>query len=130
MAQAKAALRTQVSAGLAALTPAQIVTQSAAVLTHLLGLPSFVNCRSASVYLPMDRGLEVDTWPIVEELLSRGAAVSIPRVTGRASEDMAMLKLEGLEQARSLPRTKWGIPGTPSRRSTSRSASRSARRSR
>ena len=110
MASHKAALRTQIKTALAALTPAQVMTQSAAVLSHLLGLPSFANCRSASVFLPMERGGEVDTWPIVRELLSRGASVAIPRVTGREPEDMVMLRLEGLAQAEGLPRTKWGIP--------------------
>lgn len=106
----KSALRKQIGAALKALTPAQIATQSTAVMAHLTGLPAYASCKSASVYLPMDRGCEVDTWPIVADLLARGASVAIPRVTGPAPTDMVMLRLSGLEQAQALPRTKWGIP--------------------
>jgi 5-formyltetrahydrofolate cyclo-ligase len=106
----KATLRKQISAALRTLTPAQLATQSAAVMAHLNGLPAYTMCKSASVYLPMDKGCEVDTWPIVADLLQRGARVAIPRVTGPAPTDMLMLRLSSLEQAHQLPRTKWGIP--------------------
>mgnify|MGYP006148057571 CR=1 FL=1 len=107
---AKAALRKQVSSTLRALTASQVATQSAAVLTQLLALPAYTACRSASIYLPMDGGGEVDTWPIVSDLFGRGASVAVPRVSGPRSDDMVMLRLPSLEEAQALPRTKWGIP--------------------
>jgi len=58
----------------------------------------------------MDGGVEVDTWPILEDLLSRGVTCAIPRVTGKSATNMYMLRIESLEQAKGLPRTKWGIP--------------------
>jgi 5-formyltetrahydrofolate cyclo-ligase len=110
MADAKSALRATVSSALVNLTPAQIATQSAAVFAHLQALPTFASCRSASVYLPMDGGNEISTWPIVSDLLSRGARVAIPKVSGPNPTDMKMLLVADLEQARSFPRNKWGIP--------------------
>lgn len=107
---AKKALRKSIGAALSALSPPELVAQSAACLAHLRELPAFTTCRSASIYLPMDGGCEVDTYPILAELLSRGARVAIPRVTGPQPEDMRMLRVASLEQAKSLPRTKWGIP--------------------
>ena len=107
----KTAIRKAVQAKLSALSPSQVVTQSAAVFAHLqTSLPNFNAYSSASVYLPMDNSNEVDTWPIVEALLSRGKSVSIPRVTGPKPSDMQMLRLDSYEQAKTLPRTKWGIP--------------------
>lgn len=107
----KAALRTQVAAALASLSPASIATQSAAVMAHLQAVVPYGDCRSASVYLPMaPDGKEVDTWPIVADLLARGASVAVPRVGGPQPTDMRMLRLSSLEQARGFPHTKWGIP--------------------
>jgi len=110
MSASKVATRKQISTVLRALTPAQIATQSAAVMAHLAGLPAYMSCMSASIYLPMDKGCEVDTWPIIADLLARGAHVAIPRVTGPSPSDLVMLRLSSLEQAQALPRTKWGIP--------------------
>ena len=115
MVALKNKLRGQIKAALAALSPTQRAEQSAQVLEQLRVTPAYARARSISLYLPMDNGQEVDTWPILEDLLQRGAQVAIPRVTGPAPADMRMLQLDGgagaaLEQARSLPRTKWGIP--------------------
>ena len=106
----KAAMRAQVAAALAALTPSSISSQSAAVLSQLNKLPAYNTCTSASIYLPMDGGQEIDTWPIVAELMSRGCRVAVPKVCGRQPTDMRMLRLASLEQAQSFPLTKWGIP--------------------
>ena len=106
----KAALRTQISSKLASLTAQQIVAQSAAIFSHLSTIPQYTACRSASIYLPMDGGKEVDTWPIVADLISKGASVAIPQVAGKAATDMRMLRLSSLDQAKAFPRTKWGIP--------------------
>ena len=95
---------------LGALTPAELALQSAGVLAQLQDLPSYTTARSASVYLPMDRGCEVNTWPIIEDLLGRGATVAIPRVTGAGPGDMEMYVIASVDQARALPRTQWGIP--------------------
>lgn len=112
MVPTKAALRAQVSAALAALAPPTVVSQSAQVLAHLRTMPAFTQDHiCAAVYLPMDGGCEVDTWPILQDLLARGVSVAVPRVTGKGSHEMSMYRLSGgLEQAKGLPRTKWGIP--------------------
>jgi len=104
----KTALRASTAKALAALSPAEISEQSAAVLAQLQQTAAYTSARTASVYLPIEGGKEVDTWPIVADLLARGASVAVPRVTGPRS--MEMLRLASVEQARALPRTKWGIP--------------------
>ena len=106
----KKALRSQIANALTSLSPAQVVAQSAAVFSHLATLPAYASCTSAAIYLPMDGGAEVDTWPIVADLMSRGAGVAIPKVDGPKPADMRMLRLSSLEEAKSFPRTKWGIP--------------------
>ena len=108
LAAAKAALRKSTAASLAMLPPAEVAAQSAAVLAQLVKLPAYTSARSASVYLPQVGGKEVDTWPIVADLLARGATVAIPRCTGPRA--MEMHRLASLEQARALPLTKWKIP--------------------
>jgi len=109
----KPSLRASVAAALSSITPAQRASQSAAVLEQLRSVPAFASCTgAASIYLPMEGACnEVDTWPIVADLLARGVRVAVPRVCGRSPTDMKMLGLSGdLEAAKALPRTKWGIP--------------------
>ena len=107
---AKKALRKQTADALKALQRTAVAAQSAAVLAELASVPAYTAARSASIYLPMDGSSEVDTWPIVAALMSRGVTVAVPRVVGPKSAEMQMLRLSSYEQAVSLPRTKWGIP--------------------
>ena len=107
---AKRALRKRIATSLATLSKQAVITQSAAVLAHLAALPAYSSSCCAAIFLPMDGGCEVDTWPIVADLLSRGVTLGVPRVTGPTPADMRMLRITSLEQAQALPRTKWGIP--------------------
>jgi 5,10-methenyltetrahydrofolate synthetase len=104
--------------------------QSRAVLARLREMPEYRACASASVYLPMARGLagepsapmraphiphshwaEVDTWPIVEDLLARGARVAVPRVANDAEKGaMEMIRVRSAAEARSFAPSRWGIP--------------------
>ena len=43
-------------------------------------------------------------------LLDAGKSVYVPLVTGGKSEDMQMLRLTSVEEARAFPRSAWGIP--------------------
>jgi len=104
---AKRALRKQTAATLSLLSGSVVQEQSRQVLMHLSSFPAYVKCRSATVYLSM--GGEVDTWPILEDLLARGVTVAVPRVTGPNRSDMTMLQCDSIEQARAFPKTKWGI---------------------
>ena len=106
----KKAMRTQTADVLKSLQRSAISAQSAAVLAELATVPAYTSARSASVYLPMDGSSEVDTWPILAALLSRGVTVAVPRVAGPKPGDMRMLRLSSYEEAAALPRTKWGIP--------------------
>ena len=106
----KKAMRKQTADVLKSLQRSAISAQSAAVLAELATVPAYTSARSASVYLPMDGSSEVDTWPILAALLSRGVTVAVPRVAGPKPGDMQMLRLSSYEEAAALPRTKWGIP--------------------
>lgn len=110
VSQAKRAMRKKVAAALSSLPKQTAAAQSVAVITHLAMIPAYLQSRCASIYLPIDGGCEVDTWSVVADLLDRGIQVSVPRVTGPAPSDMQMLRIDSLEQAKALPRNKWGIP--------------------
>ena len=103
----KHALRKQVAAALSVLSPPSILSQSAVVMAHLATVQAYTSCRCATVFLPMDGGGEVDTWPILADLLSRGVKVGVPRVVGPKPGDMRMLRIDSVESAKALPRTKW-----------------------
>lgn len=107
---AKKVCRKQTAAALGVLQAPALAVQSAAVLAELKSLPAFADTRCASIYLPMDGGREIDTWPILAALLSSGVKVAVPRVEGPNPADMRMLCVSSYEQAAALPRTKWGIP--------------------
>ena len=106
----KKAMRKQTADVLKSLQRSAVSAQSAAVLAQLATVPAYTRARSASVYLPMDGSSEVDTWPILAALLSRGVTVAVPRVAGPKPGDMRMLRVSSYEEAAALPRTKWGIP--------------------
>ena len=106
----KKAMRKQTTDVLKSLQRSAVSAQSAAVLAQLATVPAYTRARSASVYLPMDGSSEVDTWPILAALLSRGVTVAVPRVAGPKPGDMRMLRVSSYEEAAALPRTKWGIP--------------------
>ncbi len=106
----KESLRRTISVALGKLSPSDIASQSKRVLAQLQTLPQYLSARSASVYLPMERGCEVDTLPIIADLIKRGATVAIPRITGARSTDMEMYALSSVDHVDALPRTRWGIP--------------------
>jgi 5-formyltetrahydrofolate cyclo-ligase len=110
VAAGKKASRAMVTAALKALRPTEVVKQSAAVLNQLRSTRTYREAKRVSIYLPLDGDLECDTWPIVKDLLAQGSAVAVPRVVGQGAEDMQMVRIQSVEQARAFPKTKWGIP--------------------
>jgi 5-formyltetrahydrofolate cyclo-ligase len=51
---------------------------SEAIRARVLGLPEVLGARSAFIFI--SHGSEVDTHPLIDELLGRGLALSVPRV--------------------------------------------------
>eukprot|EP01062_Namystynia_karyoxenos_P003711 TRINITY_DN11318_c0_g1_i2.p1 TRINITY_DN11318_c0_g1~~TRINITY_DN11318_c0_g1_i2.p1 ORF type:complete len:393 (+),score=91.93 TRINITY_DN11318_c0_g1_i2:85-1179(+) len=107
---AKKALRKEMAQRLRQLATEEVAAQSGVVHRHLGGLSEFARAKAVSLYLPMDGGREVDTWPLLRQLLARGAKVFVPKVTGPGRGDMEMLRVTDADEAWAWPRTKWGIP--------------------
>eukprot|EP01065_Artemidia_motanka_P047726 TRINITY_DN7535_c4_g1_i2.p1 TRINITY_DN7535_c4_g1~~TRINITY_DN7535_c4_g1_i2.p1 ORF type:complete len:373 (+),score=121.64 TRINITY_DN7535_c4_g1_i2:48-1121(+) len=110
MQAAKKAARREMLAALQALSAEEVSRQSAQVHQWLSAMPEFSAARNVSLYLPMDGGREVDTWPILRQLVDRGSRVFVPRVTGPSRQDMELLRVTSYDEARAFPRSKWGIP--------------------
>lgn len=117
MRAAKQAVRAAVEARLAAMTTEARAEQSSRVLAKLLAHPAYARARSVAVYLSTPT--EVDTKPVLEELLAAGRACFVPRYAyGKAKREreasgrpcMEMVLLRDMDDFRALPATPWGIP--------------------
>ncbi|KAI8802403.1 hypothetical protein BJ742DRAFT_684161 [Cladochytrium replicatum] len=109
--KAKAALRKAVRTQLASIPPNVVEAESRKVAALLFASEEFKNSKKVSVYLSTP-GSEVQTDEIVEEVLARKPHVRcyIPRCNG---ETMDMVKVESLEDFRTLPVNKWNIREPP-----------------
>lgn len=65
-----------------------------------------------SIFLSMPSG-ELDTSPLIEELMRNKGHAFIPKVVGGKYDDMVMVRIESLEEINSFPKSKWGIPEPP-----------------
>jgi 5-formyltetrahydrofolate cyclo-ligase len=77
---AKADLRRQVRARLAALTPQRRREAGAAVARRLAALPAVAAARTVLVFISLPT--ELDTWPIIRWAWAVGNRVAVPRVEG------------------------------------------------
>lgn len=115
-ASAKKKLRKEVVTALAALPTSEVAEQSTAVATRFASVLSEMPPKSlVSIFLPMDGGKqpEVNTWPIVAQLLEDGHRVAVPLVTGPRPTDMLMAWVPSFQDLRALPLDKWRIPSPP-----------------
>eukprot|EP00614_Pseudopedinella_elastica_P033618 CAMPEP_0172621116 /NCGR_PEP_ID=MMETSP1068-20121228/109104_1 /TAXON_ID=35684 /ORGANISM="Pseudopedinella elastica, Strain CCMP716" /LENGTH=226 /DNA_ID=CAMNT_0013428705 /DNA_START=88 /DNA_END=768 /DNA_ORIENTATION=+ len=115
----KRAMRKEVSKRLANLSEREVESQSSAVAGRLRAMQKVweSSCAEGSVvsaYLPMEGGREVNTFLIIEALCAEGARVAVPKVTGKASQDMRMALSPSLGALRALPLDTWRIPVPPS----------------
>jgi len=110
----KRALRREVAAQLRAMPPTLVEEQSLKVLSLLESLETWRTHAAAgstvSLFLPIQGGREVDTWPILQTLVDRDVQVAVPLVTGPGSTDMRMVLAPSIAALRSLPLDKWSIP--------------------
>ncbi|HTY88489.1 MAG TPA: 5-formyltetrahydrofolate cyclo-ligase [Candidatus Acidoferrum sp.] len=74
---AKAALRRQIGAGLAAMSPEKRAADSASICARLRELPVWKNSQSVLLFAPMP--MEPDIWPLLAEALAAGKIAALPR---------------------------------------------------
>lgn len=56
---------------------------------------------------------EIQTYQCIQKAFDDSKRVFIPKVTGKASEDMVMFELESYAAINEFPKSKWGIPEPP-----------------
>ena len=104
MKEAKAALRREVKARIAALDGTYIAESDAGIMENVLSMPEFAAAGMVFAYLSVDR--ECDTRQIVEKLLAEGRHAALPRSRRGGAMDFALYDgalVEGL----------YGIPEPP-----------------
>lgn len=74
---AKAALRRQINAALAAMSPERRAAGSSKICARLRALPAWKNARSVLLFAPMPT--EPDIWPLLAEALAAGKIAALPR---------------------------------------------------
>ncbi|XP_022186373.2 5-formyltetrahydrofolate cyclo-ligase [Nilaparvata lugens] len=100
----KSKVREEVKKQVASLSASDIEKQSNSIIDKLLNLQKYKESNRVSVYLSMKD--EVQTDKIVEDILSSGKTCFIPLYT---KTSMSMVKLNSMEDLKSLPKTKWNI---------------------
>jgi 5-formyltetrahydrofolate cyclo-ligase len=93
----KRLLRQELRQKLDQLKPAERVRRGSELLGQLLKHPKFVQAKTFLSYVGV--GLEVETWPLVEEALRRGKRVFIPRVD-EEKKKLWMIEITGKEELR------------------------------
>ncbi len=82
-----------------AMSPDEVAAASAAIRARLLALPLMQTPDAVFTYV--STGAEVDTHGLIRELLARGVAVWVPRITGPGRMDAARLhRFEDLRPGR------------------------------
>ena len=127
----KAALRQRMKGLLAQLSAKDIETRSAALTEQLLSLPCVQQAQGVSCFLSMPSG-EVRTDLLLQHLLPEALEVKtplaavhtgnvvalqkrvfVPKITGKAPQDMQMLEVKSLACLDGYPKNRWGIPEPP-----------------
>jgi 5-formyltetrahydrofolate cyclo-ligase len=110
----KRQLRKEINTKLKQMSVEDVLGQSYVITENLKSIPLFSNInlevKTVSIYLPIDGTPEVNTWPLIDELLSHQHRVCVPRVLGRSPEDMEMVIAPSLSELKNLPLDKWNIP--------------------
>uniref|UniRef100_A0A7S3LPY1 5-formyltetrahydrofolate cyclo-ligase n=1 Tax=Aplanochytrium stocchinoi TaxID=215587 RepID=A0A7S3LPY1_9STRA len=104
----KKAVRKSTSKIVSALSAEAIAEQSTRLAQHASGLKVLQASKNVSLYLSMKKELQTDS--LLKWLFDNNKRVFIPKVTGKASQDMIMPELRSLEEIKLMKETKWGIP--------------------
>ncbi|KAI0048487.1 nagb/rpia/CoA transferase-like protein [Auriscalpium vulgare] len=104
----KRALRKAVAIRTKSLSPTDVESQSRQIADRVLSSPWFQRSRTVSCYLSMPTG-EVDTAPLVHEILRLGKALFVPKIDVSTAGRMDLLRVYGEEDLASMPSGVWGI---------------------
>lgn len=104
----KAQLRKEMKSLLKSLIPTEIQEQSALVINNALTVGAVENSGCPCIYLSMPQ--EVDTSLLIQEFLNTGRSIYLPKVYGKKSGDMTMIKVSRYEDILAFPKNVWGIP--------------------
>lgn len=85
-----------------------ISAASVECFANLKSLEQYQRSSAICCYLSMHS--EIHTYDFIQEALSEGKRVYIPKVTGPRSENMLIVELDSYEHIESFPKSKWGIP--------------------
>jgi len=108
----KSATRSGVKNRLKELDEVDLESKSAAIVTRLLSLQSFIDARVVCCYLSMPSG-EVRTNAIIEACFASGKRLFVPKVVGKSAADMKTTEVASLAQIDDFPKSSWGIPEPP-----------------
>ncbi|GAA6010267.1 hypothetical protein JCM10207_005694 [Rhodosporidiobolus poonsookiae] len=106
--QAKKHLRKQVTQRLKQLPPAVVLSDSTAILSHLLASPWYTSAHSISCYLSTPVG-EVQTEPLIRHALANGKRIYVPYCPVEDKTTMRMLRLRDERHFEGLKENRWGI---------------------
>jgi len=121
MALVKGAMRQRTKTLLGALSTSDIEARSAALTEQLLRLPCIEQAHAVSCFLSMPSG-EVRTDLLLRRMLHATLSARststipnkkrlfVPKITGKAPQDMLMLEVGSLACLDAYPKNKWGIP--------------------
>lgn len=104
----KATIRSEMKKRLKPLTKDYIDAQSTLVFNRLFDLPQFQSSTGVSIYLSM--GGEVNTQAALRKSFELGKKVFIPKITGKNSADMFMLRVDSMDAINAFDKNAWGIP--------------------
>mmetsp|Transcript_12755 Transcript_12755/g.22728 ORF Transcript_12755/g.22728 Transcript_12755/m.22728 type:complete len:220 (-) Transcript_12755:137-796(-) len=106
--QAKRALRKTIEAKLKQLSQDVVMESSVKIASKLLQRPEVSRATCVSIYLAMPQ--EANTNALVEGLFKEKKRLFVPKVVGKASDDMKMPEIKSEAELGSLKKSKWGIP--------------------
>jgi 5-formyltetrahydrofolate cyclo-ligase len=114
MSGLKRALRTQINQKLKNLSADEVAQRSNQITERLVRMPVWQNARAVSCFVSMPTG-EVQTSSVLEHATSlhSNKTLFVPKVLGKAPEEMVMLKVERVAEIEAYPKSKWGIPEAP-----------------
>lgn len=105
----KAIIRGEIGRTLKTLSSLDLEIQSDLVCAKLLGLRAFQESRAVSIFMSMPN-CEVQTLQIIRKSLEVGKRVYVPKIVGKAPQDMIMIELSSCDELQNFATSKWGIP--------------------
>lgn len=107
----KSTLRSFMKAHLRQLSRDSILSESVKIAHNAVAL-DLSSRFHPSIFLSMPSG-ELDTSPLIEELMKSKGHAFIPKVIGGKCDDLVMVPIESVEEISTFPKSKWGIPEPP-----------------